>query len=109
MLTAEQGAQFQADGFLNGGKVIDDAQVETLRDELTRVIDNYDSLQRKPVLLRNIGGNDAAVWQIVNIWEASDAYADLMRSPKIAEEIAQLTDASTLRIWHDQIQFKPAE
>src|SRR5690606_21412064 len=59
---------------------------------------------------RNLSGNESApVWQIVNIWEASDAYADLMKSPKIAEEIAQLTEASTLRIWHDQIQFKPAE
>lgn len=110
MLTDQHVAQFKQDGFLNGGKILDDAQVETLRKELSRVIDGIDGLDRKPVLFRNLSGNDdAPVWQIVNIWEASDPYADLMRHPKIAEDMAQLTGAPSLRIWHDQIQFKPAE
>jgi hypothetical protein len=110
MLTKEQVAQFNADGFLNGGKILDDAQVDILRDELSRVIDGGSDLDRKPVLFRNLSGNDdAPVWQIVNIWEASDPYSNLMRHPKIAEDMAQLTGAKSLRIWHDQIQFKPAE
>jgi ectoine hydroxylase-related dioxygenase (phytanoyl-CoA dioxygenase family) len=110
MLTETQIAQFNTNGFLNGGKILDDAQVEILRDELSRVIENHDSLERKPVLFRNLSGNDdAPVWQIVNIWEASDPYANLVHHPKIAEDMAQLTGAQSLRIWHDQIQFKPAE
>ena len=32
-----------------------------------------------------------------------------MYSQKIVEEMAQLTGAAELRIWHDQIQYKPAE
>jgi ectoine hydroxylase-related dioxygenase (phytanoyl-CoA dioxygenase family) len=110
MLTAEQVAQFERDGFLNGGRALSDAQVNTLRSELARVIDNHGKLEREPVLFRNLSGNNAApVWQIVNIWEASDAFAALIRNCKIAEEIAQLTQARELRIWHDQIQYKPAE
>lgn len=110
MLTDKQVAQFKANGFLNGGMILDDAQVETLRNELSRIIEGHDSLERKPVLFRNLSGNDSSpVWQIVNIWEASDPYAVLMRHPKIAGDMAQLTDANSLRIWHDQIQFKPAE
>jgi len=109
MLTDQHVAQFGQDGFLNGGKILDNAQVDILRAELSRVIDG-DNLDRKPVLFRNLSGNDdAPVWQIVNIWEASDPYAELMRHPKISEDMAQLTGAKSLRIWHDQIQFKPAE
>ncbi len=63
----------------------------------------------QPVLCHNFTYNDnAPVWQIVNIWEASPAFAKLIKHPVIGEEMAQLTGAKTLRIWHDQIQYKPA-
>ncbi len=110
MLTSEQVEQFGRNGFLNGGKVLDDAQVETLCGELARVLANHETLERRPVSLSNLSGNaQAPVWQIVNIWEASDPFRELVGNPKIAEEIAQLTSAKELRIWHDQIQYKPAE
>ena len=35
-------------------------------------------------------------------------YRALLSRVKITEEIGQLTGASALRIWHDQIQYKPA-
>lgn len=115
MLTPEQVAQFQADGFLNGGKVINAAEVEVLRAELARIIREHNSPDSgnalpKPVQIANLGGDAAApLWQIVNIWQASEPYRGLMINSKITEEVAQLTSASCLRIWHDQIQYKPAE
>lgn len=110
MLTSEQVAQFGRNGFLNGGQILGEDEVETLRGELARVLENHETLERKPVMLSNLSGNaQAPVWQIVNIWEASDAFRALVSHPKIAEEIAQLTGAQELRIWHDQIQYKPAE
>src|SRR5688572_3036134 len=110
MLTNEQVEKFRRDGFIKGGQVLDDAAVDVLRSELARVIENHDRLERKPVLFRNLGqGDEKPIWQIINIWEASEPFADLMRHPKITEEIAQLTGARELRVWHDQIQFKPAE
>ena len=110
MLTEAQVAEFRANGFLNGGLAIGDAEVELLREELARVIEHQNELERKPVQIVNLSGKpDAPVWQVVNIWEASDAYRELMGNRKIVEEIAQLTDASQLRIWHDQIQYKPAQ
>jgi len=110
MLTAKQIAQFKAQGYLRGSKVLTDAQVDKLRQETERVIAQR---ERKgipqPVLCHNFTGNtDAPVWQIVNIWEASPAFAELTRHPVIGEEMAQLTGADDLRIWHDQIQYKPA-
>jgi hypothetical protein len=110
MLTQEQIEQFHREGFLKGGPVIDAETVDVLRSEMDRVIRDRDQGGKQPVLCHNMTGNDAAaVWQIVNIWEASAPYAALIRNPKITEEIAQLTGAKELRVWHDQIQFKPSQ
>ena len=110
MLTPAQIAEFKTLGYLRGAKVLSDTEVDELRAEIQRVIDQRERKDiPQPVLCHNFTYNEAApVWQIVNIWEASPAYARLIRQPVIGEEIAQLTGATALRIWHDQIQYKPA-
>lgn len=109
MLTPAQVAQFRRDGYVLGGQVITDAEVEVLRAELKRVIEDREAPGPKPVRIINLAGDDAApVWQIVNIWEASPAFRALGTQRQIAEESAQLLNAKELRIWHDQIQYKPA-
>ena len=66
MLTEKQVADFKANGFLKGGRVLTDQQVEVLRAELARVIEKNDTLERKPVRISNLSGKpDAPVWQIV--------------------------------------------
>lgn len=40
---------------------------------------------------------------------ASKSFHKLIAHPKITKGIAQLTNATELRIWHDQIQNKPPE
>jgi ectoine hydroxylase-related dioxygenase (phytanoyl-CoA dioxygenase family) len=111
MLTEQQIAAFKANGFLNGGQVLSEETVDVLRAEIARVIESRDQAGvPQPVLLRNLGGDDSApVWQIVNIWQASEPFRELIAHPRIVEEVAQLTGASELRIWHDQIQYKPAQ
>src|SRR5260221_2400920 len=111
MLTDAQIQQFKNNGYLNGGMVLDDETVEVLRSEVMRVIGDRDKEDfRQPILLRNLSGNDnAPVWQIVNIWQASEPFRKLIFHPKIVMGISQLTGASELRMWHDQIQYKPAQ
>jgi phytanoyl-CoA hydroxylase len=111
MLSQQQVDCFRRDGFVLGGQVLDSAAVQRLRDELQRVIDQKGQQDvAQPLLLRNLSGDDAApVWQVVNIWQASEAYRQLIHHRQIAEEVAQLTGARELRLWHDQIQYKPAE
>ena len=110
MLTNEQVRQFERDGYLRGGSVLSDDEVDTLCAEMERVIHDRDRIDvRQPVLCRNLTGNsESPVWQVVNIWMASDPFRALIANPTITEKMAQLTNASTLRIWHDQIQYKPA-
>jgi ectoine hydroxylase-related dioxygenase (phytanoyl-CoA dioxygenase family) len=110
MLSAEQIKFFQENGYVNGGLVLTEEEVEILRAETMRVIEERDRTDiPQPVLTRNLSQTeDAPVWQIVDIWMASPPFKTLMAHPQITKGLAQLTNATELRIWHDQIQYKPA-
>ena len=110
MLTAEQAKQFHEVGYLRGPKVLNDEQVETLREETLRVIrDRQRDDVPQPVLCHNmLGKADAVVWQIVNIWMASEPFKRAVTDERVSGMVAQLTGARELRVWHDQIQYKPA-
>ena len=113
MLTSKQVADFDRDGCLIGGQVISAADIEELRNELDRVISKgktgFATDEAQPVMISNLSRDQAqAVWQIVNIWEASPAFARLLYNRYIAKAISQLTGKPDIFIWHDQIQYKPA-
>ena len=111
MLNQDQVEAFRAKGFLLGERVLSDGQVDVLREGLDRVItDKGNSQKPQPVHVVNMSRNpETSVWQVVNIWEANEAFRGLIYTPQIVEEVAQLTAARQLRVWHDQIQYKPAE
>jgi phytanoyl-CoA hydroxylase len=110
MLTPHQVAQFHEVGYLRGPKVFDDAQVEELRAETLRVIrDRKRDDVPQPVVCHNmLGKSDQVVWQIVNIWMASEPFKRAVTDALVSAMVAQLTGARELRVWHDQIQYKPA-
>ena len=110
MLTEQQVRQFHDVGYLRGSRVLDDDDVEVLREEVLRVIrDREDRSARQPVLCHNMTGKaDAPVWQVVNIWMASEPFRRVVTHPVVSAEVGQLTGARELRVWHDQIQYKPA-
>lgn len=117
MLSEGQIKEFDTNGFLKGGLVLGEDEVETLREELEKVMDGRSV--KRPVLNRNMRESESKLYdnmkmsvdekvvQIVNIWMASDAFYRHACHPVITEEIAQLCRTDTLRIWHDQVQYKP--
>lgn len=111
MLTAEQVEQYKRAGFVNGGPVLEDATIGVLQAEVLRVIEDRDNKAvPQPVRLANLSSDiDHPIWQIVNIWEASPAFNTLIYNTKITQMAAQLSGAKELRIWHDQVQYKPKE
>ncbi len=125
MLSEGQIEQFGEDGFLNGGPLLEDAELDELRGELQRILDigpsGFQPGEKQPVLFRDLaaggyktengGGNvsPTPVWQIINIWEASGAFERLLYHPAIVKAISQLTGQADLMVWHDQIQYKPPD
>ncbi len=110
ILTDEQIKTFQQNGFVKGGRVLSDDEVEELREELDRVVRERDDESIKQPVRTSVWGEQSGkpVWQIVNIWEVSSAYERLMHHPFIVDAISRLTGADELMVWHDQIQHKPA-
>ncbi len=111
MLSPQQIDEFQANGFLNAGPVLDMAEVQVLRDEVMRTIEQRDAAGvKQPVSCRNLSSVDTEpIWQIVDIWISSEPFQRLLSHPHITYGLAQLTQARELRIWHDQIQYKPPQ
>jgi hypothetical protein len=101
--------RFARDGFLLGPKVVSDAHLEELRSELDRVIADHGKAGiPQPTSLSNLGGDQATpVWQIVNIWEASDAFRRLLNIPGLGATIQAMIAGREIRLWHDQVQYKP--
>lgn len=113
MLSSQQIEQFHQNGFIKGSRVLSDAEIDVLQRETLRVIEDRDAISsapegQKPVLLHNMGRADAPLWQIVDIWMTSAPFKMLACSETIAAEVNQLTGARELRLFHDQIQYKPA-
>ncbi len=110
MLSDLQLQQFHRDGFLKGGRVIDDRHLDQLKEELARVIRDQKTDAPQPVSVSNLTGDpERPVWQIVNIWEASEAYRRLVDHTTIVQQVAQLLGSRGVAMWHDQIQYKPAQ
>lgn len=111
MLSRQQIDEFHANGFLNAGPVLDAAEVEVLRHEVMRTIAQRDDAGvQQPVSCRNLSSKETEpIWQIVDIWISSPPFRKLLSHPRITEGLAQLTGATELRVWHDQIQYKPPQ
>ena len=109
MLTDQQVAEFERDGFVASGRLVGVAELQELHAELARVIEQRQTPGRpQPVRVVDLNrGQNEPAWQIVNIWRASAAFERLLRNATMVEEVAQLTGATQLRIWHDQVQYKP--
>jgi phytanoyl-CoA hydroxylase len=106
MLSEAQVTEFRKVGFLKGGRVMDDAQADALRQRLGDVIEGRSAA--KPEANRNMKGSDEqVVIQVVNVWEADELFREHLYNPAICEMVAQLIGADTLRVWHDQAQYKP--
>lgn len=110
MLNQGQIDEFRTKGFLLSGCVVSRNQANVLSYEIDRVLAAQNTDKPQPVRLANLASNpDSVTWQITNIWEASQPFRELIFNSTIVQEVAQLTRAQQLRVWHDQVQFKLAE
>ncbi len=106
MLTDGQVEQFRRTGFIQAGRVYSEAEADALRERLWAVMEGRSAAA--PEANRNLRGADTrVVVQIVNIWEADDLFREHLYQPEICAMAAQLMGADTVRVWHDQVQYKP--
>jgi ectoine hydroxylase-related dioxygenase (phytanoyl-CoA dioxygenase family) len=108
-LTDEQVKSFHRDGFLAGVQVLNDDQVETLRAELTGLMDpSQPSHQLFHEYHSNESANPATIlFHALGAWRTGPAFHDVLWSPAFLVAASQLLDGA-VRFWHDQLFCKPA-
>lgn len=108
-LSAEQVEFFHEHGYLKGIRMLDDEQVEILREELNEIINpahpahhlfyeynSNESSDPNKVLFHALGG-----------WRLSPGFHDLLWNPAFVVPASQILKGA-VRFWHDQLFSKPA-
>ncbi len=108
-LSNDQVEFFHTHGYLAGVKLLDDAQVETLREELA-VLANPNHAGRDLFYEYNTNeSSDPAtvLFHALGAWRVVPGFHDLLWHPAFIIPAAQLLEGA-VRFWHDQIFSKPA-
>ncbi len=107
-LTDEQVAFYHEHGYLAGVRVLDDFQVQALRDELAELIDPAHPGNR---LFYEFHSNesinpDTVLFHALGAWRVGQGFHDLLWNPAFTVPASQLLGGA-VRFWHDQLFCKP--
>jgi len=108
-LADEQIEFYRDNGYLAGVRLLNDAQVEILRDELSQLV-NPEHPGRE--LFYEYNSNESTnpstvLFHALGAWRVTPGLHDILWNPAFVMPAAQLIGAS-VRFWHDQIFYKPA-
>jgi ectoine hydroxylase-related dioxygenase (phytanoyl-CoA dioxygenase family) len=108
VLTPQQIQSFEDRGFLSGIRVLDDAQIEALREELAALMDPAHPSRE---LFYEYHSNESAdpgsvLFHALGAWRAGPAFHDLLWHPACVVPASQLLGGA-VRFWHDQLFVKP--
>ena len=110
-LTDEQISFFNENGFLAGIKMLDDAQVNFLRNELSEVADPGHPAHS---LYYEFHSNESAdpatiLFHALGAWRIGPGFHDVLWNPRFLVAASQLLGNVPVRFWHDQLFWKPAK
>lgn len=109
-LSAEEIAFFQENGYVKGGKVLDDAQINQLRAELQTFF-NPDHPGHElwyEYHTNESASADTVLFHALGAWRITPGLHDILWHPGVTVRASQLLGGS-VRFWHDQLFCKPAK
>jgi Phytanoyl-CoA dioxygenase (PhyH) len=110
-LTKEQINFFHENGFLARIKMLDDWQVERLKNELGELSDvNHPGHG----LFYEYHSNESAdpttiLFHALGAWRITNGFHDVLWNPRFLVAASQLLGNVPVRFWHDQLFYKPAK
>ncbi len=108
-LSPEQLDFYHEHGYVSGVRLLDDAQVDALCEELERLFDrNHPGHGMFYEFHSNESGTKGNVlFHALGAWRIESGFHDLLFNPALLAPASQLIDGA-VRFWHDQLFCKPA-
>ena len=109
-LSNEQVEFYRENGYLAGVRMLNDSQVDALREELSELVDPAHPGHQ---LFYEFNSNESAdptkiMFHALGAWRITPGFHDLLWNPAFTVPASQLLDGGAVRFWHDQIFYKPA-
>jgi ectoine hydroxylase-related dioxygenase (phytanoyl-CoA dioxygenase family) len=106
-ITKEDKARFDRDGYWISPKLLTDEQIAKLRVAHDRIWSGDFDGDGYPMYPVNLKLDPKKIRKQDNGWWINDAVRDTVTDPYIGELAADLLEVDSIRLWHDQMIFKP--
>ena len=108
-LTDEQVAFFKENGYLSGIKMLDEKQIEIIRNEIAELADPQDPGHH---LFHEFHSNESTdpstiLFHALGAWRITPGLHDVLWNPRFLVAASQLLGNAPVRFWHDQLFCKP--
>ena len=110
-LSDEQVAHFHEYGYISGIKLLNDNQVEVLRNDLTEIMNANHPAHDLFYEFHNNESKDsnAVLFHSLGHWRITQGFHDVLWNPAFVMAAHQLLGYKSVRFWHDQLFCKPAK
>lgn len=98
---------FNKKGFVLGGKLLSDTSVDLLNEKIEKYLAAQLTENAEDISVMG-GDSDSVILQMCNVWYGVDEIAEILRSSAFDAILKGLFGNDTYRLYHDQLQFKPA-
>lgn len=107
-ITAEDKEKFNRDGYWISPKLLSDDQIERLRRAHERIwAGDYDGDGYPMYGHVNTNYDPLKIRKLDNGWWINDEVRKVVTDPLIGELAADLMETDEVRLWHDQVIYKP--
>ncbi|OAB35099.1 phytanoyl-CoA dioxygenase [Paenibacillus macquariensis subsp. defensor] len=106
-ITTADKERFDQDGYWISPKLLDDQTIERLRGAHERIWKkDYDGAGM-PLHGFNLSDNPFALRKFDNGWWINDEVRSVVTDPNVGQMAAELLKEDEIRLWHDQVIYKP--
>ena len=108
-LSKEQINFFHENGFLAGVKMLNEAQVDRLKNDLTELADVAHPGHQLFYEFHSNESNDPGtiLFHALGAWRITPGFHDVLWNPRFLVAASQLLGNVDVRFWHDQLFWKP--
>lgn len=108
-LSNEQLEFFKENGYLAGIKMLEEWQIEKLRNELFEVADVHNPAHHLYYEFHSNESTDPGtiLFHALGAWRIGEGFHDVLWNPRFLVAASQLLGNVPVRFWHDQLFWKP--